>query len=223
MDKQSRAARKKHHVIYKTTCKVTGRYYVGMHSTDNLADGYIGSGKRLWQSIKKHGAEQHHCEILEHLPSREALRLRESELVNKELLEDSKCMNIALGGEGGWEHQNSNSEVQRRKCIRGNIKQAELRLTNPAWVNKVSLAVSTGLLNCWASGARKPIEGFNLAFLGRKHSAKSKDKIGQANSAMIGAKNSQFGTKWMKLNNQVVKVKSDQIDEHLAKGYVFGR
>lgn len=28
-----------------------------MHSTDNLDDGYVGSGKRLWNSIKKHGKE----------------------------------------------------------------------------------------------------------------------------------------------------------------------
>ena len=37
----------KYHYIYKTTCNVTGKYYIGMHSTSNLNDGYIGSGRRL--------------------------------------------------------------------------------------------------------------------------------------------------------------------------------
>ena len=111
MDKQDRAARKKHHIIYKTTCLLTGKYYIGMHSTDDLNDGYMGSGKKLWQSIKKHGAEQH---MLEHLPSREALRLREAELVNEQVLKDKQCMNLTLGGSGGWDYHNVNPE---RKAV----------------------------------------------------------------------------------------------------------
>lgn len=35
------AERRKYHYIYKTTCLITNRYYIGMHSTDNLEDGYI--------------------------------------------------------------------------------------------------------------------------------------------------------------------------------------
>ena len=37
---------KQYHFIYKTTNIITERYYYGMHSTDNLEDGYLGSGKR---------------------------------------------------------------------------------------------------------------------------------------------------------------------------------
>ena len=45
------------HYIYKTTCNITGRWYVGMHSTSNENDGYMGSGKRLRYSIRKYGKE----------------------------------------------------------------------------------------------------------------------------------------------------------------------
>lgn len=54
---RKQASRRKYHYIYKTTCTITSKFYIGMHSTDNLEDGYVGSGKRLWYSINKHGKE----------------------------------------------------------------------------------------------------------------------------------------------------------------------
>ena len=36
---------------------LNGKYYVGKHSTNNLNDGYIGSGDRLRKSVKKYGKE----------------------------------------------------------------------------------------------------------------------------------------------------------------------
>lgn len=34
----------KYHIIHKTTNLINGKIYVGMHSTDNLNDGYLGMG-----------------------------------------------------------------------------------------------------------------------------------------------------------------------------------
>ena len=101
---------KKYHFIYRTTNLLNGKFYVGMHSTDNLEDGYVGSGKRLGYSIRKYGLENHKFEILEFLPSREELKKREAEVVNEELLSNPLCMNLKFGGEGGWDHINSNQE-----------------------------------------------------------------------------------------------------------------
>ena len=98
---------KKYHYIYKTTCKVTGKFYVGMHSTDNLDDGYLGSGKILGYSRHKYGDENHVKEIVEFLPSRDALKLREKEIVNEELLSDPLNINLKYGGDGGWDTQNA--------------------------------------------------------------------------------------------------------------------
>lgn len=96
----TRADQRKFHIIYKTTCNITGRYYFGMHSTDNLEDGYKGSGKQLWHSLRKHGQENHTCEILEYLPNRKALAEREAEIITEEVRNDPMCMNLKGGGIG---------------------------------------------------------------------------------------------------------------------------
>lgn len=128
MPEQVRASRRKYHIIYKTTCLVTGRYYIGMHSTDDLEDGYKGSGQRLWKSIKKYGEDQHVCIILEHHPDRESLSKREEELVNRDLLQDPLCMNLRTGGTGNYLPTTS-EETRRKLSERGKVAWAEGRHT----------------------------------------------------------------------------------------------
>lgn len=91
---------KKFHYIYKIT-RFDGKYYIGLHSTDNLDDGYFGSGLKITRSIKRYGKDVHIKEIIETCTSREELKRREREIVNEECISDPLCMNIALGGTGG--------------------------------------------------------------------------------------------------------------------------
>lgn len=104
---------KKFHYIYKTTNLVNGKYYIGMHSTDNLEDGYIGSGKRLWNAIKIFGKDKFKCEVLEMLPNRSSLKERERELVNEDVLKDKKCMNLQPGGGGGFVDEHHKQKFQK--------------------------------------------------------------------------------------------------------------
>ena len=103
---------RKYHYIYKTTCIITGKYYVGMHSSDSLNDNYLGSGKLLNFSIRKYGNKNHKREILEILECRNQLKDREKEIVNEELLSDPLNINLAYGGEGGdtWSTNPNNTE-----------------------------------------------------------------------------------------------------------------
>ena len=116
----ARAQRRKYHYVYKTTCTITGKWYIGMHSTDSLDDGYLGSGTHLSRSVKKHGKENHLREILEHCLDREALRLREDEILLA-LKDDPMCMNIARGGIGnypGYEASNNSREKNREASLK---------------------------------------------------------------------------------------------------------
>jgi hypothetical protein len=109
-----RASRRKHHIIYKTTCLVTGRFYIGMHSTDDLTDTYLGSGIRLRRSVEKHGADQHRREILEDLPTRDAASDREKEIITLELRADPLCLNSGPGGLGAVDRSATKDETRQR-------------------------------------------------------------------------------------------------------------
>lgn len=67
------------HFIYKTTHK-NGKYYIGRHSTDNLNDGYVGSGK--WpRSIKDKTSLTR--EILEYADDIDSLIILEGEYLTR--------------------------------------------------------------------------------------------------------------------------------------------
>jgi hypothetical protein len=85
---------KKYHCIYKTINQINGKFYIGMHSTNKLNDGYLGSGYKLRRSINKHGRENFKIEYLEFFDTRENLINREKELINDTLLKDPMCMNF---------------------------------------------------------------------------------------------------------------------------------
>ena len=93
---------KKYHIIYKTTNTLTGRYYYGMHSTDNLDDGYLGSGRRLRYSINKYGRDVHERKIIEFCSDRSSLKELEIKIITLDEVAEKDCMNLMVGGEGGF-------------------------------------------------------------------------------------------------------------------------
>lgn len=208
---------KKYHVIYKTTCKVNNKYYVGMHSTDDLNDGYIGSGKYLWNSIRKHGKENFEVEFLEFFENRKDLINHEIELVNEDLIKDPLCMNLKPGGRGGF----VNEEHQRKFSLAGastpgrteksnNTKR--LRLQDPIYRKKY----------CDKLKAR-PKDKTGTGFQGLKHTDETKDKMSIKASQRIGSKNSQFGTCWITSSNTNKKIKKEELILYIQQGWIKGR
>jgi len=162
LDMNRRPDRRKHHIIYRTTCTVTGKFYVGMHSTDNLNDGYIGSGVHLRRSIAKHGASAHVCVVIEECPNRAALVKRELEIVNDALLKDPLCMNLVQGGLGGAEPGERNSFYGRRHT--------------PETIEKISASMKGERGPCYGrTGDKHPM-------FGKHHTAEASKKMSTAHA-----------------------------------------
>lgn len=93
---------KTYHYVYKTTNLINNKIYIGKHSTNNLEDGYIGSGTYILIAIKKHGIENFKKEILEFFDSPENALEFESEVVNSKFIRRRDNYNMCLGGSGSW-------------------------------------------------------------------------------------------------------------------------
>ena len=204
---------KKYHYIYKTTNIINGKYYIGMHSTNNLDDGYMGSGKRLWYSINYHGKDNHVCEILEHCDTRKELKEREREIVNEELLSEDLCMNLQVGGQGGF-----SSEEHRKKCQEAGGEATKEKFNSDVKFKNIALSnLKKGRVKLFESGAYKK-EGKGK---GRKHSEETKLKMSESSKGQgSGSSNSQYGTCWITNEVENKKIKRGDL---IPEGWRLGR
>jgi len=210
----NRAEKRKFHYIYKTTCLITNRYYIGMHSTDNMNDGYMGSGKRLWRSFNKHGRDNHKVEILEFLDSRIELKQREKDLVTKELIGEDLCMNLKEGGEGGF-----CSEEHMKKAQIAGRKSRDLKIKENEEYKKIFIAIGVkNWKNYHLTGKHK-----YDTFTGKQHSDETKTLMSDKAKERIGDKNSQYGTCWITKDGENKKIKREDFDSYVSDGWIKGR
>ena len=175
-----------------------------MHSTHNMDDGYIGSGKRLWYSIKKYGKENFKCEILEMLPDRNSLKKREKELVNESTIKDELCMNLQLGGGGGF----INKEHAKKCQSAGGIVHKEKMKNDETYRNIIIKRLREYNKLNHKNGKIK-----YDTFTGKKHTEETKK--------IIGEKNSQFGTCWITNGNENKKIDKNKL--YLYPEWELGR
>jgi group I intron endonuclease len=197
------------HYIYKTTCLITNRYYIGMHSTNNLEDNYMGSGLRLRRSIRKYGVDNHIKEILEFFESREELSNREKEIVTFELVNEALCMNLVTGGGGGY--------ISKEGVKKG------AEVTNEKYKDKLSEWRSKGGKKNFELNGNS-LKGHRCDWSGKKHTEETKKKISEIRKGKsLGELNSQYGTCWITKGQVNKKIKKEDLEFFINEGWVKGR
>jgi hypothetical protein len=107
-----------HYIIYKTFTS-SGKYYIGRHSTNNLYDGYLGSGKWV-RSIKDKSSLTR--EILAIAESESKLKILEERLIN-ESIHDPNNMNFN-NKSTGWPTGDLNwARSPEAKVVKSNRKK----------------------------------------------------------------------------------------------------
>lgn len=205
---------KRFHFTYKTTNLINGRYYLGMHSTNRIDDGYLGSGKRLYYELNKHGRDNFKFEILEQFGSREELVQAEINLITEQDLKNPNCLNLKQGGEGGF-----SKEIQKIGSLAGNLEKARLMKEDPIYRARMISIISENMKRQFAEGKRT---SFNVGqWIGKTHKPETIEKMKQSHKgAGAGNTNSQYGTCW--ITNEVENKKIKKLDT-VPEGWRLGR
>jgi hypothetical protein len=218
-----RADQRKHHYIYRIV-RHDGKYYIGLHSTDDLDDGYFGSGKLLWRSIKKHGKDKHSKQIVEFLPSRALLKAREAEIVNEELLGDALCLNLKVGGDGGFPPGQSKKnweDPKYRERVTKAISERMPEVLKRKWSEPEYRAMMTAKSKDYWNDP----EYREKCSVGGSYKRSDVHREAQAERCrrQTGENNPCFGTVWITNGTEVKKIKKDQLKTFVDAGFRKGR
>ena len=192
---------KRYHFTYKTTNRTNGKYYLGMHSTNELGDGYVGSGKRLRYSIRKYGVDNFDFEILKHFANFELMRDGEIELITEEDIKNPNCMNLKKDGDGGWTiEQQRNGRKATDKILKEKYGDDYNNVIHSRWRNSLT-------------DDDKKEYGKKLSVGIKQH------KLNNPNFNK-GVNNPQYGRRWItnEVENKFVKK-----DDKLPNGWKYGR
>ena len=159
-------SKKKYNYLYKVTHLKSDRIYIGIHSTDDIDDGYFGCGifhkNGEWKKLNrgkyygthhirnafvKYGKNAFKREIIKYFDSREAALKEEKEIVNEEFINDKKISKIQ---KELW------NEERKNKLSKNNPMHNEEILTK--------------------------MSGKNSVWFGRKHTKETVDKLKKINS-----------------------------------------
>lgn len=196
--------------------------YIGKHQTNDVDDGYMGSGLRIRRAIKKYGLENFEKTILFECASAEEMNAKEAELVNEDFIARDDVYNIMLGGDGGWAHLSVESKSMASKKRWQNMDENQrIHTLVAAWKasdgRKHSMEerskISKALKSLFAKDPSKN------GMFGKTHSKETKIKMRDAH---LGQSNGQYGKMWI-CNDSTHESKSVLKTEPIPDGWRKGR
>lgn len=174
---------------YITTNLVNGKQYIGMHSTDNVDDGYLGSGTLLLKAIKKYGKENFTREILEFCPDVSIAHYNEGIFIAEYNTLVPNGYNISpkggLGGKGSVSEETKKilSKIKRGQKLSDETK----RKLSESLRGRISHRKGT-------KSTEESKERNRQSHLGKKHTEQTKLKMSKAHKGKFkGEENWRWG------------------------------
>jgi hypothetical protein len=207
------------HFVYCTENIQSGKIYVGKHSTKNIDDGYLGSGKLLKEAIQSEGFQNFHRHILMMCDSEDHAFEVERFIVDDDFVKDENTYNQIKGGTGFTE---GIARIGGQIMAQRNWADPEFRKRHAQRMGEINKLKNPEMnRRLFAEGKMKAPD-----WTGRNHREETKLAIGMANSiTQAGAKNSQFGTVWVSHSELKIskKIKNEELDRHICNGWFKGR
>lgn len=203
---------KKFNYIYLIRNNTNNKIYIGKHSTDNLDDGYMGSGKIIKRAIKKEGDENFTKEILSYADTLKTLNFLERFYIKKYKARNSDIgYNLTDGGDGGAWNKGVPAKLESKiKMSKAHIGKKRGSMSDEtkhklSVINKgkcLSDEVKLKMSNSRKGKTRKPFTDEH-----RKHMSESAKQRTCEKSGMFGKHHSEESKQKMRKPHNVIKHK----------------
>jgi len=214
----------KHYLIYQIRNKLNNMIYIGQHQTENLDDGYMGSGLRIQRAIEKYGIDNFEKTILFECNSEEEMNQKEAEIVNEDFIARDDVYNIVPGGWGGgfkalsFEDKSKASKKRWQNMTEEQKRQIADKVRNfqlhRKWTKESRNNLSDSLKEAYKRDPSK------WGMTGKHASDETKEKM---SNAAKGSNNSNFGCHWWKDPNDKTKCLSIKEGDPVPEGWIRGK
>lgn len=215
----------KFHYFYKIINNINGHFYYGVHSTNNIFDGYIGSGSILKHVYKKYGKENCTKYIEKFFDDRKSLMNYEKIIVNSELIKNENCYNIIPGGMGMYEikaYETNYDHNKHKVHINDGIKN---KLIYPRDLDEyLSNGWKIGEIHSSTKGKIVINNGLTDRFIYEEELDKYLN-CGWVRGGKTRNKNQKSTAKnsiWINNGIKQIRIKKDLINEYINDGWTVG-
>jgi hypothetical protein len=163
------------YIIYQITNKVNEKFYIGLHKTKNVNDGYFGSGIAIKAAIEKYGIKNFEKTILHVFHDSKQAREKEIEIVTEELVKNPMCYNLTVGGYGGFHYiraENKHKLNKGKKVIHSKNLNATARVSPDVLPKYLELGWEMGFL---PESLQKMSESGKVKIQSEKHRSKNSE------------------------------------------------
>lgn len=210
-----------YYIIYEITCKINSKIYVGCHATNNLNDGYLGSGKYIKSAIKKYGKENFDRKILHFFDNAETMFEKEREIVSEDFVNSDMTYNLVVGGFGGFKVLDVNEWRVKLK------ESSAKRVNKQPMLNKTHSEKTKQQMSDSNKGRPAWNKGLPGTWISKTHTDESKKKISENRKGLTAGENNPMygksavaGRKWY---NDGVKVYYLFPDDPATATLIIGR
>lgn len=211
-----------HYTVYKITNSVNGRFYVGVHRTKDLDDGYMGSGSLIKKAVKKYGKAVFVKEILFDFDTVEEMVEKERAIVTRDFVEREETYNLVPGGYQGDAFYAAREEFTSEQMSDWGRSGAEALARREAEDPAFRKYMEGQRARSLAEAQKAPPNPCDWS--GRTHSLETREKMSKAARGRTGRRASGYGSAWIcKKGDKPRKVPQKDLPRWLSDGWERGR